>query len=167
MNREHVCEVLEPSIREQLNELAMENHCGAGSVVKSVGRAEIQCRMASVDRLACEVELVSVSHPRMSSLSAEQLQAIADHLAEQLSYLEERLIVLEVDSALSSVQMRSRTPQVSADSRSYFEVQVAKHGVNLQRYCKKSTERRERVAAVLTREVFSRLCIDLVLAVAE
>lgn len=166
MNREQVCEKIDPSISEQLNELATENHCGAGSVMKTVGRAELHARMASVDRLACEVDLVSVSHPRMSNFGTEQLQEIADQLAKTLSYLEERLIVLEVDSMLSSVQMRSQAPRVTGeDVRSYFEIQVGKHGVQLQRFCKKTSERRERIPAVLSREVFSRLCVDLVVAV--
>jgi|GEM_PF-6908359 len=162
MNREELDAQLKPAIEAQLNELANANHCGAGSVVKRIGRAELRARIASVDRLACEVELISITDPRLNSLSTEQLQAIADRLAESLSYLEERLVVLEVDSLASDVQMRSETPRVEAEAKSYFEVHVGKLGITLQRFAKQPSTKRQQVPAALTRSVFTRTCIDLV-----
>lgn len=167
MNRDQISEQLRPSLIEQLNELASANHCGAGSVIKAAGRTDVHARLASVDRLACEIELVSVSDPKLSSMSTDTLQSIADRLSEDLSYLEEQLIVLEVDPILSNVQMRSQAPQVTNDTRTYFEVQVGKSGVTLQRFSKEPSTRREQTPAVLTRDVFVRLCIDLVVAVRE
>ena len=162
MNREELNAQLAPAIEAQLNELSNANHCGAGSVVKRMGRAEMRARIASVDRLACEVELISVTEPKLSSLSTEQLQAIADKLAESLSYLEERLIVLEVDSMAAQVQMRSEAPRVVAEAKSYFEVHVGKLGITLQRFEKQPSVKRQIVPAALTRNIFTRVCVDMV-----
>ena len=165
MNRDDVHAKLAPAIEAQLNDLAQANHCGAGSIVKGVNRAELRTRLASVDRLACEVELVSVTEPKLSSLATDRLQQIADHLAASLTYLEEQLIVLEVDPLASQVQMRSKTPRVEAEAKSYFELHVGKLGVHLQRYRKEPSIRREQVAATFTRDVLTRLCVDIVSAV--
>lgn len=164
MNREAISAQLTPAIEAQLNELANANHCGAGSVVKGISRAEVRARIASVDRLACEVELISVSEPKLSSLSTDQLQSIADRLAESLSYLEERLVILEVDSLASDVQMRSEAPRVEAEAKSYFEVHVGKLGITLQRFEKNPASKRQQVPAALTRSIFARTCVDLVAA---
>lgn len=164
MNRAELHAKLAAAIEAQLTELSNANHCGAGSVVKRIGRAEVRARLASVDRLACECELVSVTEPKLSSLSTAQLQSIADQLAESLSYLEERLVVLEVDKLAEEVQMRSKTPRIEADAKSYFEVQVSKLGVTLQRFQKQPSAKRQQVPATLTRDVFTRMCVDLVAA---
>ncbi len=167
MNRDELRNILRPAIVSQLDEMTAFNHCGAGSVVKAVGRSELRARMASVDRLACEVELISVTSPRMSSLDSQQLNRLAEELADQLSYLEERLVVLEIDKLVPSVQIRSDTPRVEDDTRSYFEVQVVKSGITLQRFEKSPTTRRTAVPSALTHGVFIRACVDLMACIDE
>ncbi|MGI9457392.1 MAG: hypothetical protein ACR2NU_12585, partial [Aeoliella sp.] len=103
MNRDEIRAKIKTALQTQLDEMVGANHCGAGSIVQAVERAELRARFASVDRLACEVELISVTHPRLGSMSVSQLQDIANHLSERLSYLEERLVVLEVDQVLPQI----------------------------------------------------------------
>ena len=161
MNREDLRILLEPAIAVQLDEIAESNHCGAGAIVKSVERSELRVRLASVDRLACEVELVSVTNPCFGCMSTDELSSVADELSESMSYLEERLIVLEVDPVLANVQMRSQVAHVEEDVRSYFEVHVGKLGVTLQRFEKQPGNQRQSVPAAMTRGIFLRACTDL------
>ena len=165
MKREEIKQRLELALNEQLNELGDANHCGAGSIVKSVGRSEVRARITSVDRLACECELISVTDPRLGSLETQELRNIADQLSQQLLYLEEQLIVLEIDSVAAEAQLRSENPHVEGVARKYFEVNVGKLGITLQRYEKLPNQRRQAVAATFTRSVFCRVCIDLLTAV--
>lgn len=162
MKRERIQHQLAPVIKSRLEELADANHCGAGSLVHVVEGAEIRARIAGGDRLACEVELISVTAHALNSMDVAELQELASRLAQQLSYLEERLVVLEIDRELPQIQMRSETPYVDDDVRSYFEVQVSKQSITLQRFSKGDGAARTRCAAILTREVFSRVCVDLV-----
>lgn len=161
MNREQIQQLLEPALNQQLDQMVVANHCGAGSIVKNVSQSELRVRLDGVDRLACEVEMVDVSNPRAASMSTEQLTSLANVLSDQLSYLEERLVVLEIDSELADVQLRSQRPQQDAGVRSYFEVHVGQQGISVQRFSKQSGAARTHVAATLTRSVFVRLCVDL------
>lgn len=165
MEREELRTKLTTAITNQLNDLASANHCGAGTLVKRINRSEVRVRLASVDRLACEVELVSVTDPKLGSLPVEMLQELADRIASEILYLEERLVVLEVDSMASLVQLRSATPHVESDSKSYFEVHVGKMGVTLRRFSKTPESRRKQVPGTFTRDVLNRLCVDLLHAV--
>lgn len=167
MHRNDINNQLGPAIEAQLAELSNANHCGAGSIVKAVERSELRARIASVDRLACECELLTVTDPRLGSQTTDGLQALADRLSEQLSYLEERLIVLEVDRVASQVQLRSQEPRVTAEVRSYFEVQVGKLAVTLQRFEKEPGRQRQSVPATLTRDLFCRVCTDLIASLHE
>jgi hypothetical protein len=165
MKREDIREKLLPALTTQLDDLASADLCGAGSIVATIEQSDVRARIASVDRLACEFELISVTNQRLGSLSTEQLHVIADELSKQLSYLEERVIVLEVDHVVPQIRMRSKTPRVEGETRSYFEVQVGKLGLTLQRFSKQPGNHRTVVPAALTRDVFSRVCVDLMATV--
>lgn len=151
-------------LERQLQDLATSNHAGAGHLSRQWQAAELRARLKSVDRLACEVERVTVSVPDSATATTERLHQLADRLADQLSYLEERLVVLEIDHLASNVQLRSEQPRQDAERRSYFEVHVSRRGIDLSRYQKAPGEERERVPAVLSRDTVCRLCIDLLLA---
>ena len=149
----------ETALTEQLDQLLTSNHCGAGTVSTDFAGCRINARLASVDRLACELELLKVTPA--TSIAPERLKGLADQLAEQLSYLEERLIVLEVDPVAAKAQLRSRQPRLSGDTRSYFEVGVGRESVTLQRFVWRRTSGREAVPVALTRSVFVRASLDV------
>lgn len=162
MNRESIRQQLEPAIHAQLDELVSANHCGAGPLALTAGQTELRIRLTSVDRLACELESLSVTNPGFGRRSTDELNKMADLLADKLSYLEERLIVLEVDDVAADVQMRSESPHVDDSVRSYFEVHVGRSGITLQRFAKQDGQPRQTVPAALTRRILSRACVDLV-----
>ena len=162
MKREDIRQQLEPALTAQLNELTAANHCGAGSLVNCIGRSEVRATITSVGRLACECELISVTDPQLAAIEPSELQNVANRLSQQLSYLEERLIVLEFDAVAAEVQLRSESPRVDDSIRTYFEVHVGKLGVVLQRFIKEPVKRRKIVPATFTRDVFCRVCVDLI-----
>ena len=162
MNHDDIRKKLTPALAKQLDELVGANHCGAGSIMQSLDRTELRARLASVDRLACESEMIAVSHPRFKTMSVEQMQVIGDELVARLSYLEERLVVLEIDPAAREIQLRSDAPRLEDDERSYFEVQVGESGITLKRFAKQTSAQRIAVSAALTRSIFTRVCIDMV-----
>ena len=158
---------LDSVLRTHLDELAQSNHGRAANVDVQLDVAELHCRFAQVDRLACEVEAIVVTSAKFQQLTAEQLRTMANDLAAHMSYLEERLVVLEVDREAPEVQMRSTSPRDEAPTRCYFEVQVGRQGISLRRFRKAPGEVRQLIPATLTRDVFVRVCADLVAAVGE
>ena len=153
-------QAIESSVRGQLDEFATTPR-GSSSVQVDFGRSRLQADVSSVDRLACEVKLFSAHHPRFGSLSTELLHKIADEVAGTLTYLEEGLRVLEVDSLAWQVQLRSSDPLISDHAISYFEAHVGRTGICLRRFRKQDRKRRDVVSAVVTRDIFCRVSRDL------
>jgi hypothetical protein len=123
--------------------------------------ARVTATLRSVDRLACEVDGIDVSTDTLQTASPQQLRALADQLTNQLSYLEEQLTVLEVDAVAHEVQVRSEQPRQARQSAAYFEVSVHRTGIAVRRFQKAAGKARARVPAVLTRDTFCRVCMDL------
>ena len=160
-------DTIRESLERQLHDLETSNHAGAGHLSHQVQAVQLRARLQSVDRLACELENVTVAVPRFAAYTTEQLRQFADRLADDLSYLEERLVVLEVDRLANHVQLRSGQPRQEAERRSYFEVYVSRQGIDLSRYQKEPGSERERIPAVLSRDTVCRLCVDLLTATQE
>jgi len=150
---------------KHLDDLAQVSDDRAKNVDVNFDIAELHCRFVQVDRLACEVNAIVVTSTKCQQLSVQQLQAIASDLSNQLTYLEERLIVLEVDRETPEVQMRSMSPREEADANCYFEVHVGRQGISLRRFAKKPGKPRQVIPATLTRDVLFRVCSDLIAAV--
>lgn len=122
--------------------------------------AELHCRVRSIDRLACEVESIHVRSPKCKSRDTNALATMAQQLADRLSYLEERLVLIEVDE--TEAQVRSESPHVtSGNERSYYELVISTEGIALHRYLKEPHSVRRLIPAVLTRVVLMRLIGDL------
>ena len=150
---------------KHLDDLARVSDDQAKNVDVNLDVAELHCRFTQVDRLACEVNSIVVASPKCQQLTAEQLRTMASGLSKQLTYLEERLVVLEVDRETPEVQMRSMPPRDEGEARCYFEVQAGRQGISLRRFRKVPGEPRQMVPATLTRDVFFRVCSDLIAAV--
>ena len=152
-------------LEKHLDELARVSDDRAKNIDVNFDEAELHCRFNQVDRLACEVNAIVIASPQCQQLTAEQLQTMTSGLSEQLTYLEERLAVLEVDREAPFVQMRSMPPRDDVDARCYFEVQAGRQGISLRRFRKVPGEPRQMMPATLTRDVFFRVCSDLIAAV--
>ena len=157
-------DTLRKDLERQLHKLETSNHAGAGHLSHQSATALLRVRLQAVDRLACEVESISVTDPSLATAQTDQLRQLADRLAEDLSYLEERLIVLEVDQVAHDVQLRSNRPREDDERRSYFEVHVSRQGIELCRYQKQDGSARTRVSAVLSQDILCRLGLDLIMA---
>lgn len=152
---------LTKSINNQLDALAKANHCGAGTLRHDLDFGEMRCGIQSTDRLACEMESIYVLSPAFAQLDTAALETIATQLVNQLTYLEERLVVVEKEKA--EMQVRSEKPRLqAANKRSYFELIVGQQGIALHRYEKENAQPRRLAPAVFTRPVFHRLAQDLV-----
>ncbi len=152
-------------LEKYLDELARVSDDRAKKLDVNFDEAELHCRFNQVDRLACEVNAIVVASPKCQQLTAEQLQTMTSGLSEQLTYLEERLVVLEVDREAPEVQMRSMPSQDDVEVRCYFEVHAGRQGISLRRFRKVPGERRQAIPATFTRDIFFRVCSDLIAAV--
>lgn len=150
---------------KHLDDLARMGDDQTQNVDVNFDEAELHCRFTQVDRLACEVNAIVVASPKCQQLTVEQLRTMARGLSEQLTYLEERLVVLEVDREAPEVQLRSLPPRDEGAARCYFEVRAGRQGISLRRFRKVPGEPRRVIPATLTRDVFFRVCSDLVAAV--
>jgi len=167
MNNDAIKSRMVPALTRQLDSLAKTNHTGVGRLTEQLKEICLKARLGSVDRLACQSESIAVSSPILSDCTVTQMRELADHLAGELSYLEERLAVFEIDQITPEVRIRSESPQTDVEARAYFEVQVGRSGISLKRFEKQPGHPRKVVPAVLTRGIFRRLCVDLVLAVQQ
>ena len=146
---------------KQLDDLKNVNHCGAGTVRLRVEDRELRCRIASIDRLACEVDVAQVTWS-FENLDVDALDTLAGNIAERLSYLEESLVVVEKDTQHMEAQLRSNRPNTMIeDKRSYYEIVVGKGGLVLQRFEKTNGEQRQLVPMIASKAILSRLCRDL------
>jgi hypothetical protein len=94
------------------------------------------------------------------------LQALADAIAQRVTYLPERLAPIERDPERGIVQMRSAPPLTEGEDVEYYEATLTREDsvsrIRLARY-RWSAERRRRtdVSIVLTQQLFQRLVDDL------
>ena len=148
-------------IESQLKNLSTANHCGAGMLLIQIAKRELRCRIHSTDRLACEVDSIHVATSEFEHWDHDAMDALAGELVSRLSYLEERLTVIEKDRVAKETQLRSNEPLIADHSKSYFELTVGKRGLLLHRYIKKQGCVRQAVPFVLTRATLVRLSQDL------
>jgi hypothetical protein len=146
-------------------ELDRQALLGSGKVQLSCGDETLLLELDQVDALSVALRVFTFSTSRLEPLLTPQLTAVADQLAQQLTYLLEPLRVVEIDGAAGAVQMRSNVPQRKAQRRCYYEVLVTRGGITLVRYEKTPGEPRAVVPALLTREVLLRLTGDIASAV--
>lgn len=148
-------------VEQQLLTLATANHCGAGTIRLERGNRALQCRIKSVERLACEMEFCRLFSNAFSELRMRQLELLSEEVTERLTYLEERVVLVEKDNLQECVQLRSEEPFVNEDVKAYFEIMVGRQGLSLHRYEKRPATPRTPVSTVLSKSLFQRLCSDL------
>ena len=154
------------TIRQRLNQeldQLSSGHAGATLGDVRVDLLEETCVVAlvAVDSIGCAFEQLSVETPRLNQASADQLRALTDALAQRLTYLLEPVRIMEVDTQLPAVQMRSDPPEVEDHERRYYELTAHRSGIQVRRYRKTSGEPRQVIPAQVTREVLARLISDM------
>lgn len=135
---------------------------GAAQLVEVQDRDErLACELTELNALACAMLRLSVRSDRLAAMSVQQLQQVAQRLAERIHYLLEPIHPIEIDREQCVVQMRSRPPQTDDDGTRYYELTVSRgEGISLRRYARQGGARREPIPAQLTLEVLVRLAGD-------
>lgn len=128
--------------------------------------AVLRCEITAIDALAVSFRKLTLETLELAGVSLTQLEGIAKHLSEKLSYLLEPVEPIEADALTCTVQMRSNPPQKDDDGSSYYELLVKAGGeLSLERYRKEPGARRAPLDATVTREVLMRLVGDFVGAI--
>ena len=132
----------------------------AVAVQKDGVRAEVE--ICALDRLG-----IAFQRLRLWGNGAQaDLDALAEAIAERVTYLPERLAPIERDPQRGIVQMRSAPPFVEDGDVEYFELTLSRTGeetrLHLMRHRRpEGRRRREGVSIVLTQPLFQRLVDDL------
>ena len=123
----------------------------------------VRFRVEVADRVGCAVAGFRVEDLRAPAPDAEGLRAWADRVAGRVTYLMERVAVVEADASSGSALLRSAPPDRRGDTRSYYEMALRPPGtLTLARYRYRTGDRtRTEVPCHLTREAFERLVDDL------
>ncbi len=113
--------------------------------------------------MGCAVAGLRLEDLRAPARDADALKAWADRLTGRITYLMERIAVIEVDAAGGSALLRSAPPGLREEFRFYYEAVLRRPGtLTLTRYRYHNGDReRTEVPCNLTLEVFERLVDDL------
>ncbi|RCS54346.1 hypothetical protein DTL42_04155 [Bremerella cremea] len=92
--------------------------------------------------------------------SPQEASDVADNLVRRVDYLLEPLAIIEHDPSGPQIQIRSQKPSSDGQTQRYYEMNVDRDGISIERYAASSGVR-EQDEIHLTRESFERLCHDL------
>lgn len=123
----------------------------------------------AVDRVGCAIAGLSIKDLRSVERDVGNLAAWADRVAGRITYLLEKIAIIEVDAASGSALLRSARPERRGEARAYYEVVLTIPGtLTLTRYRYHQGEaKRVEIPCNLTLEVFERLVDDLVATMRE
>lgn len=128
------------------------------------GDVTITAELSAAERLACAVSKLEVRNGRWAGASLEQVKKVAERLSQRLTYLLEPVRPIEADVEQCIVQMRSSPPRIGETATSYYELQVSKGALNLQRFEKVAGEPRQAVDVEVTRVALRQLVEDMAAA---
>jgi hypothetical protein len=157
---------LKQQILQELQQLAVQGNALPQQFSLGTSAGSLQAAFFSVERLACELETLTLDSNKLATTTTAELKQLSDRLSKQLSYLLEPVSLIECDADSATVQLRSNPPQKDEDQTSYYEI-VARRGGSLLlcRYLKQAGNVRQITPANLTHEVLARLGDDFVAAV--
>ncbi len=126
--------------------------------------ARVALDLTASDPIGVAFNALSFQAPAGPDRSTEALRAWADRLANQVTYLMEDLVVLELDPVAGEAELRSQTPTARGQQKSFYEVRLNKTGaLRLSRVAfDQTTRKRGPASCQLTREVLERLTDDIV-----
>ena len=127
-------------------------------ITSHAGSVRVQVTVRDCDRLAVVCDSLTIARARSAGALARRARAMAG----RVSYLEEPLAVIEVDTASRTAVLRSAPPQADGEHRLFYELALRDDRVTLQRARGGGRgTRRRTVPFTLTRGVLSRLINDL------
>lgn len=119
------------------------------------------CELAGLESLGCEFTRFSLTAGRLASAGIDELKTVSEALSARITYLLEPIRPIEADAEQCVVQLRSMPPSRDEGRATYYELLVRRGGeLSLCRWAKAPGDRRQSMAAQVTREVFLRLVAD-------
>lgn len=119
----------------------------------------LDLKLADWGRLGCLLARLDIEHSREGELRIDPVR-----VSEKISYLEERLEIIESEGGEGRTVLRSSPPRVDGGVISFFEVVLDRATrLSLVRYkYDEKMEERTPTAASLTRDTLERLLGDLI-----
>ena len=123
------------------------------------GNLRIEVKFSDWDRLGYLLNRIDVEHSQGDPLAFDP-----GRIEDQVTYLGERLEIIETEGNLGRSILRSAPPRIDGEVISFFEMVLDRaKGLSLVRY-EYDRHRRERtlVPSHLTRDTLERLLVDLI-----
>lgn len=130
----------------------------------SDGNLRLELTLEDCDRLGCLFKRLDLEWPLGGKLAVDPAR-----IESRITYLGEKLQLLETEGEKGRTILRSVPPRVEQEATSFFEMVVnPSKGLSLVRYkFDPDTGERTEVAASLTRETVERLVKDLIEALPQ
>lgn len=121
-------------------------------------KLRVEVKLADCGRLGCLLDSLNLEHVQEGHLAVDPVQ-----VAERITYLEERLDIIETEGEEGRILLRSAPPKVNGQAISFFEVVLDRSTrLSLMRYMYDANSGvRMPVSAPLTRDALERLIRDL------
>jgi hypothetical protein len=147
---------LTKNIMEQLQKAPPDQ---AAHIRASDEKLRLDLKLADWGRLGCLLTRLDIEHTREGQLRIDPVR-----ISEKISYLEERLEIIESEGGEGRTILRSSPPRVDGEGVSFFEVVLDRSTrLSLVRYrYDHKTEERTAVPASLARDTLERLLGDLI-----
>jgi hypothetical protein len=139
--------------------------CGTPTKIQaSDGKLRVKMTLEDCDRLGCIFNRLDIEWTQGSKLAIDPAQ-----IESRVTYLGEKLRLLETEGEKGETVLRSTPPRVDDGATSFFEIVLnPSRGLSLiRRNFDPKTGERKSVAAPLARETVERLLKDLITITSE
>ena len=148
------------SLTTRINEQLQKATADQAVVVEaSEEKLRVEVKLADSSRLGCLLDRLHLEHTEGGRLPVEPAQVV-----EQITYLGERLEIIETEGKEGMTILRSTPPRVDGEVISFYEMVLDRSTrLSLIRYKHDpKTEERTPMPAPLTRDTLERLIGDLI-----
>jgi hypothetical protein len=143
-------------INEQLQKAPPDQAVAIGA---SEEKLHVEVKLADSSRLGCLLDSLNLEHTEGGQLTVDP-----EKIVERITYLGERLEIIETEGNEGMTILRSTPPRVDGEVISFFEMVLdGSQKLSLVRYTyDPKTEERTPMPAPLTRDALERLVGDLI-----
>jgi hypothetical protein len=148
------------NLTKQINEQLQKAPADQALEVKaSDEKLRVEVKLADYGRLGCLLDSLHIEHVKGGQLSVDPVQIV-----ERITYLGERLEVIETEGEEGLTILRSTPPRVDGEVISFYEIGLDRSTrLSLVRYKHDpKTAERTPMPAPLTRDALERLIGDLI-----
>ncbi len=148
--------LLSKRITDQLQNVPFRQ---GGEIQAVEGNLRVEIKLSDWDRLGCLLKRICIARSQGDPLALDPAR-----IEDRITYLGERLDIIERDGVGGRSILRSAPPRIDGEVISFFEMVLDKaKGLSLMRYqYDRRQGERTPVPASLTRDVLERLVADLI-----